>query len=259
MAVVKLPITKNLTFEGALQIARTTAGLSGKSRNEIYECLDMVQIWQEWIKDTFGPISQIKHRSGSDDPPDLELIFEDGRVVGMEHTKLLPEHVGEAEAWLRKSGQGGGLPSISSPPASKGELKDIVAGIKTPWSNVIDDWTAIARLLVFTLREKMRGMPGGWIIGVVCELFVMDENERLLAEIASDLVNHLQFSDFTNYTLILLSLSTPSTFYSALVKRAEILERRGKPPPLSAADEKLCKELLSEIKARETELDTTND
>jgi hypothetical protein len=259
MAVVELPLTKTLTFEGALQIAKTTEGLSGKSRNEVYECLDMVQIWQEWIKGNFGTITKINHRSLRDDPPDLELIFEGGRVVGMEHTKLLPQHVGEAEAWLRKSRQGGGLPSISSPPANKDELRNIVAGITPAWSNVIDDWVAIAKLLVFTLRKKMEGMPGGGIIGIVCELFVMDEKERLLAQIASDIVNHIQFSDFTNYTLILLSRSTRSTFYSALVKRAEILEQRGKPPPLSAADEKLYKELSSEIKAREAELDISKD
>src|SRR5207253_9348525 len=130
-------------------------------------CLDMVQIWQEWIKDTFGTITKINHRSLRDDPPDLELIFEGGRVVGMEHTKLLPSHVGEADAWLRKSGQGGGLPSISSPPANKEELRDIVAGIKPAWSNVVDDWKTIFDLLAVTLRKKMGGMPAGGIIGVV--------------------------------------------------------------------------------------------
>jgi hypothetical protein len=252
MAIVRLPLTKDLTYEGALQIAKTTPGLDGKSRNETYQCLDMVQIWQDWINDTFGVITKINHRSQGDDPPDLELIFEGGRVVGMEHTKLQPQHVGKAEAWLKKSGQGGGLPSISSPPANNDELSNIVAGLTPAWSNVIDDWTTIAKLLVFELREKMSGMPSGGIIGVVCDLFVMDENEHLLVQIASDIVNSVRFSDFANYTLILLSRSNPSKFYSALVKRAEILERRGKPRPLSADEEKSYRELRSEIEAQAT-------
>ena len=244
MAIVELPIGKTLTYEEAVRIGMKTPGLSGQSGNEVFQCLDMLQIWQDWIKNTFGNISQIRHKSQGDDPPDLELVFEDERIVGMEHTKLLPQHVGEAEAWLRKSGQGGGLPSISSPPANKDELRDIVAGVKTAWSNVIEDWAAIGKLLVFTLRKKMDGMPGGGIIGIVCDLFVMDENVRLLAEIANDIVNHVQFSVFSKYTLILLSRSNPLVFYSALVKQAEILEKRGKPPPLTEDDKKLLFERL---------------
>ena len=248
MAVVELPIEKRLTYEDAVRIGMKTPGLSGQSGNELFQCLDMLQIWHDWIKNTFGSISKIRHMSQGDDPPDLELIFEDGRVIGMEHTKLLPKHVGEAEAWLRKSGQGGGLPSISSPPASKDELRDIVAGVKPAWSNVIDDWAAIGKLLVFTLRKKMGGMPSGGIIGIVCDLFVSDQNERLLAEIANDVVNHPQFSDFAKYSLILLSRSNRWQFYSALIKRAEILERRGKPPPLTEDGKKLLAEMRRRTK-----------
>ncbi len=255
MAVIQLPLTKSLTLEDVLQIAKTTAGLSGQSRNEVYECLDIMQIWQDWIKDTFGVIAQVNHRSQGDDPPDLELIFDGGQVVGMEHTKLLPKHIGEAEAWLRKSGQGGGLPSISSPPVDKDELRDIVAGIKPAWSNVVDDWKTIFNLLAFTLRKKMGGIPTGGIIGVVYDLFVVDADQHLLAKIANDIVNRVEFADFANYTLIMLNRSAPSKFYSALIRRARILERTGNPPPLSRADE----ELLSEIKALEAELDAAED
>ena len=209
----------------------------------------MVQIWRDWIKDTFGTLERINHRSGRDDPPDLELIFEGGRVVGMEHTKLLPKHVGEAEAWLRKSGRGGGLPSISSPPANKDELRDIVAGVKPAWSSVIDDWKTISNLLAVTLRKKMDGTADGSIIGIVCDLFAADGHEHLLAKIANDIVNTAEFEDFTNYTLILLNRSTLSKFYSALIRRARILEQAGDAPPLSRDGE----ELLSEIIALEAE------
>jgi len=211
----------------------------------------MLQIWQQFLKETFGELTRINHKSQPDDPPDLELIF-GGRIVGMEHTKLLPTHVGEAEAWLRNSGQGGGLPSISSPPANKEELRDIVAGIKPAWSNVVDDWKAIFDLLAITLRKKISGMPGGGIIGVVCDLFVMDESDHLLAQIAHDIVNRIEFSDFDKYMLIVFNRSTHSTFYSALIRRGiGISEQRGNPPPLTAEDQKL----LAEIQALEAQLE----
>jgi hypothetical protein len=216
--------------------------------------LDMVQIWQDWIKDTFGKIARINHRSRPDDPPDLELVFENGQAVGMEHTQLLPKHVGEAEAWLRTSQHGGGLPSISSPPANKDELRDIVAGVKHVWSNVIDDWKTIFDLLAVTLRKKIGGMPNGGIIGVVCDLFVSDEYKHLLAQVANDIVNRIEFKDFTNYTLILLSRSNRLQFYSALIRRSNILEKIGNPPPPSPEDKKLLtemEELTAELGAAE--------
>jgi hypothetical protein len=211
----------------------------------------MLQIWQQFLKETFGELARINHRSQPDDPPDLELIF-GSRIVGMEHTKLLPSHVGEAEAWLRDSGQGGGLPSISSPPANKDELRDIVAGIKPAWSNVVDDWKTIFDLLAITLRKKMGGMPDGGIIGVVCDLFVMDESDHLLAQVAHDIVNRIEFSDFDKYMLIVLNRSTHSTFYSALIRHGIVIsEQRGNPPPLTAEDQKL----LAEIQALEAQLE----
>jgi hypothetical protein len=244
MAITPLAIPCH-TFEDAVRIAKTSSELSGQSRNEVFQSLDMLQIWKDSLKATFGELTGINHRSQPDDPPDLELIF-GSRIVGMEHTKLLPSHVGEAEAWLRKSGQGGGLPSISSPPASKEELRDIVVGIKPAWSNVVDDWKAIFDLLAITLRKKMGGMPGGGIIGVVCDLFVLDQSDHLLVQIAQDIVNRTEFSDFEKYILIVLNRSTHSTFYSALIRRGrDTSEQRGNTPPLSPAHEKLLAEIQS--------------
>src|SRR6266542_6925612 len=99
MAITPLAITCG-TLEDAVRIAKTTPGLSEQSHNEVYHCLDMLQSWQQFLKETFGELTSINHRSQPDDPPDLELIF-GSRIVGMEHTKLLPSHVGEAEAWQR--------------------------------------------------------------------------------------------------------------------------------------------------------------
>jgi hypothetical protein len=249
MAITPLGIPCH-SLEDAVRIAKTTPGLSGQSRNEVYQCLDMLQIWQEFLKETFGELTGINHQSERDDPPDLELLFGD-RVVGMEHTKLLPSHVGKAEAWLRKSGQGGGLPSISSPPANKEELRDIVAGIKPAWSDVIDDWKTIFDLLAITLRKKMRGMPNGGIIGVVYDLFLMDRDNHLLATVAHDIVNRAAFTDFANYILILLNRLNPLEFHSFIIRRGDILEQKGSPPPLNPADEKL----LAEIEAIEAQAD----
>jgi hypothetical protein len=250
MAITPLAIT-GLSFDTAFHVAKTTPGLRGTSRNEVYQCLDMLQIWQEFFKATFGELTGINHRSQPDDPPDLELLFGD-RIVGMEHTKLLPSHVGEAEAWLRKSAQGGGLPSISSPPANKDELRGIVAGIKPAWSNPVDDWNTIFDLLAITLHKKMGGMPSGGIIGVVCELFVFDHSEQVLAQIAHDIVNRDEFSGFAKYMLIVLNRSAQSKFYSALIRRGmEISEQRGNPPPLSDDDRKF----LAEIESIEAEGD----
>jgi hypothetical protein len=250
MAITPLAIPCG-TLDDAVRIAKTTPELSGQSRNEAYQCLDMLQIWQKFLAERFGKLTGINHRSQPDDPPDLELVFGD-RVIGMEHTKLLPSHVGEAEAWLRKSGEGGGLPSISSPPANKEELRDIVAGIKPAWSDVIEDWKTIFDLLAITLRKKMRGMPDGGIIGVVCDLFVMDHSDHLLAQIAHNIVNRIEFSDFDKYILIVLNRSTHSTFYSALIRRGmDISEQRGNLPPLTADDQKF----LAQIQALEEQLE----
>jgi len=242
MAITPLSIPCH-SLDDAVRIAKTTPGLSGRSRNEVYHCLDMLQIWQQFLKESFGELAGINHRSQPDDPPDLELVFT-GRIVGMEHTKLLPSHVGEAEAWLRQSGKGGGLPSISSPPTNKQKLRDIVAGIKPAWSNVVNDWKTMFDLFAITLQKKMAGMPGGGIIGMVCDLFVLDQSENLLAQIAHDLVNRVELSDFAKYTLIVLNRSTHSKFYSALIRRGmDISEQRGNPPPLNADDRKLLEEI----------------
>jgi hypothetical protein len=172
-----------------LRIAKSTVGLTGQSRTEVLQCLDMIQTWQPWLTKTFGQIVEIPHRSAPDEPPDLELIFTDGRIVGMEHTRLQPSHLGQADALMRKSGEGGFIPSISSPSKDFEEMKNIVAGIKIPMSSVVNHAAAIFDRLAITLRTKMRGIPNGGIIGMVHDLVVSSTKKRMIAEIAENIVN----------------------------------------------------------------------
>jgi hypothetical protein len=62
MSITKLPFP-DLTFDAAAAIAKSTIGLSGQSRTEAFQCLDMIQIWQSWFTKIFGQIVEIRHRS----------------------------------------------------------------------------------------------------------------------------------------------------------------------------------------------------
>src|SRR4051812_11257145 len=90
--------------------------LSGKERNEVLWSLDAIQIWRKFFEDLYGKLLSLRHRSNPDDPPDLELIFEDA-AVGLEHTSLMPYPLGHAEAVAREVNPRGGrsLPSLSTP------------------------------------------------------------------------------------------------------------------------------------------------
>jgi hypothetical protein len=219
MAITPLILKYDADLEEIFRIMNT-AGLEKRSRLEVVECWDMIQIWQTWVKEKFGQITMVRHRSQPDDPPDLELVFPQ-QIVGMEHTRLQPKHLGQAAALMRKSGQGGFIPPIGSPPKTLDELQDIIAGVKHTWSNTIDDWRAVFDLLAITLREKMRGIPNGGIIGVVHDLVVSATDQHLLAEIAHNIVNRDEFADFEGYTLVLLDRANMHQFHSALVRRGE--------------------------------------
>lgn len=224
MAIVQLDLNYGLDLEQVFQIAKA-ADLDKQSRSEVVDCWDMVQIWEDWFTENFGTISAVHHRSQPDDPPDLELVFE-GRTLGMEHTRLQTKHLGQAAALARKYHAGGFIPPISSPPATFAELKDIVAGVNPVWSTVNDGCSAIFGLLAVGLRDKMRGMPCGGIIGMVQDMVVANSNQRLLGEIAQNIVNRPEFADFANYTLILLDRANILKYHSSLIKRAQdVLER----------------------------------
>ncbi len=219
MAITPLALKYGLSDEQIFQIVKD-AGLKGQSRMEVWQCWDMMQIWQQWVTENFGEIKTIRHKSPPDDPPDLELVFEH-RTIGMEHTRLQPKHLGQAEALMSQSEEGGFIPSISSPPADFAEMQDIIAGVRIPFSSTMDDWRAIFDLLAIALRKKMRGMPSGGIIGMIHDLVVASSNQRILAEVAQNIVNRNEFADFTNYSLIVLDRANRRQFHSSLVRRGE--------------------------------------
>jgi hypothetical protein len=224
MAVTPLALSYGVSDEQIFQITKA-GGLQKQSRMEVWQCWDMVQIWRQWVIENFGEIKAVRHRSPPDDPPDLELVFKD-RTIGMEHTRLQPKHLGQAEALMRKSGEGGFIPSISSPPADFTEMQSIIVGAKIPWSSTMDDWKAIFDLLAIALRKKMRGMPDGGIIGMIHDLVVASTNQRILAEVAQNIVNRNEFADFTGYSLILLDRANRRQFHSSLVRRGEAIREQ---------------------------------
>lgn len=92
----------------------------------------------------------------------------------------------------------------------------------------------------------MSGMPHGGVIGVICDLYLVDHNQRAFAELAATLVNAPHFEDFGEYSLIVHSRSTHSQFYSAFIRRGQdTVECTGLIPPPSAADEELLNEMQS--------------
>lgn len=202
------------------------AGGDNQACDEVAECWDMVEIWREWFTGIFGKITAVRHRSQNDDPPDLDLVFAD-RTIGMEHTHLLPEHLGRAKALMRERKGISFVPPISLERTNSVELIDIITGVNDDWSDVEDEWQVLRALLARKLREKMRCMPRGGIIGMVThDIRISNGDQPRMAKIAHEIVNHTKFADFARYTLILLAKT--GLFYSSLVRRGEdIRERSG--------------------------------
>ena len=224
MAVVNLALTWDLADEQVFDIAKA-AGLKKQSRLELLQCWDITRTWSDWIISNFGAVTAVRHRTPPDDPPDVELICEK-QTVGMEHTRLKPPHLGQADALMRKSGQGGFIPSISSPPKNFKEMINIVSGVTPSWSSTMEDWKAVFDLLAITLRRKINGMPSGGIIAVVHDLVVATTNQRILAEVAQNIINRDEFADFVDYTLILMDRSNFRQYHSSLIRRGEDIRER---------------------------------
>jgi hypothetical protein len=135
-------------------------------------------------------------------------------------------------------------------------MKDIIVGVKAPWSPVVNDAAAIFDRLAITIRTKMRGIPNGGIIGVVHDLIVSNTRKRMITELAENIVNRAEFADFAKYTLILLDRTNHHEFHSSLVRRGEpIREKIGELPPLTPDQE----QLLAEMRAEISKLDIADD
>ena len=225
MAITPLDLRFGLTLDEIVAVA-SAANLTNQAWTEVYQCWDMAQIWQDWITESFGEVVEVRHRSGNDDPPDLELVFPNNRFVGMEHTRLQPPHLGQASALLRESGRGGFVPPIWPPPADFNEIRDIISGVKDSWSDVIDEWKAISYLLAITLQRKMRAVAKGGIIAMVHDLFMGCSDHQLLGDVARNIVDRPEFADFAKYSLIILNRLNHRQFYSLLVRRGQISQFR---------------------------------
>lgn len=219
MAITPLNLEFGLTVDEVAQ-AIAAAGLNDQGWSEAFECWDMLQVWQDWVSETFGRITEVRHRSPPDDPPDIELVFEDGRSVGMEHTRLQPQHLGQANAYMRKSGKGGFVPPIWPPPANFDDMKATIAGEKGD-SDFIPELLKTFDLLCLTLSKKIQGLPNGGIIGMVHDLDIDCFNQHQMRDMAQDIVNRPEFEGFSNYALILLRRLNHRQYKSLLIRRGQ--------------------------------------
>jgi hypothetical protein len=221
MAIIPLDLHLGLTLDEVKAIALRTK-VNGQGRNEIYQCWDILLIWRDWIEHTFGHLSEVRHLSQNDDPPDLELEFADGRVIQMEHTRLQPPHLGQAAALLNQSPEGGLIPPIAPPPQNFAELQEIIfARVRPRPGNVIEEWRAVVSLLITTLQRKMAAMPSGGLIAITHDLFISKHDHELLGEVAQSVIERPELADFEKYTLLLLNRFNFRQFYSSLIKRGQ--------------------------------------
>jgi hypothetical protein len=228
MAITTLTPGSDLNLEQMFELART-AGLQRQARLEVVECWDMISIWRHWIEEHYGDLVSLCHRSGQDDPPDLELVFPEV-VVPFEHTRLQPYPLGWSEDLSHTvfSESCSNVPSLSQPlPQNRDELIAIMGAWDSAWTDVQDEWIACAKHLAATIREKMKGLPSGGIIGIVDRISHGSDDRQFLAKLAWDFINSGRCRDFTPYTLILLSRWNPIQFYSSLIRRGgELLVER---------------------------------
>jgi hypothetical protein len=199
------------------------AALNIKSAREVCRCWDILQIWSDWFHERFGELQLIRHRSPPDDPPDIDLIFS-ARSIACEETRLLPEHIGRADA-LRDSEIAPDVcttvPAISKPIANNKELIELMLAIKPDeiWTDVADEHSALARLLAQTIRRKMSRLPNGGVIAITDDVAVMGHTLEFLFQTAEELIMSEQFKDFDKYILLIRSRPNIIQFNSALITR----------------------------------------
>jgi hypothetical protein len=214
------------------EMAKLLTGLDDKGWNEVIRTLDAIQVWREWFAARYGELKVLRHRSNPDDPPDLDLIFENGQI-GLEHTALMPYPLGHAKAIAKEVNPAGGrsLPSLSRQWTRK-ELEDLALGMpgSAPWANVDDEHNAAFAALISTLRRKLHE-PASQVVCVTDEATFGSADTEWLASGLYDILSTNEFQHFGDRTVVLLNRTNHIQFFSALVRRGEPLQakRDGKP------------------------------
>jgi len=200
-------------------------GLSAKASREVCHCWDVLQIWRDWFEGKFGELKLIRHRSQPDDPPDIELVFA-RQTVACEETRLLPEHIGRADA-LRDSEIAPdvctNVPAISEPRKTNKELIEKMLSMREDelWTDVAAEHLALGELLSETIRNKMNRLPqDGGVIVITDAVAIMGSTLDFLFEAAEALVKSEKFKDFDNYILIVQSRPNTIKYRCALITRS---------------------------------------
>lgn len=221
MAITKLKPTFESQWHDVVSLGED-AGLEGQALNEIADSWDMIQVWRRWFEGRYGNLESIHHRSGGDDPPDLEIVFSNA-VVPFEHTWLLPYPLGWAED-LKKTvfpDVCSNVPSLTKTPADRDELIAMMGSMEGQFSDVKDEWIALAKYLVAAIRKKVEGLPKGGVIGIVNRATYWDHALQFLARLTGDFVDSEHGRNFASHTFILHSRWNPLKFHSALIRRGE--------------------------------------
>jgi hypothetical protein len=221
MAIIKLTPTFESQWQDLVRLGEE-AGLEGQALNEIADTWDMIQVWRDWFECGYGKLEAIHHRSAGDDPPDLEVVFS-STVVPFEHTRLLPYPLGWAEDLKRTvfSDVCSNVPSLAKLPANRQELIAIMGRVEGEWSDVQDEWIALAKSLVAAIRKKVEALPNGGVIGIANRATFSDHATQFLAQLAGDFVGSDQGQKFASHTFVLHTRWNPLQFHSALIRRGE--------------------------------------
>ena len=202
-------------------------GLDGKGWNEVIRALDAIQVWRDWFEMRYGELKELRHRSNPDDPPDLDVVFENGQI-GLEHTALMPHPLGHAEAIAKKVNPRGGrsLPALSRQWTRK-ELEDLALGMPgyAPWANVFDEHQVAFGSLVATLQRKLKG-PASNVICVTDEATFGSADTEWLASGLYEIANTSEFAELGDRSVILLHRANHIQFFSALVQRGKPLQAK---------------------------------
>ena len=201
----------------------TNSQLNDKGWKEVVESFHVVHVWRAWFAERYGELKELRHRSNPHDPPDLDLVFENGQI-GLEHTALKPYPLGHAGAIAKEVNPTDcrGIPSIS-PNWTRAELETVAFWRNASRSNMTDDCYAALESLASTVRRKLKE-PLSDIICVMDEASFGVMGSKWLASQLWQLVNSKEFERFGDRAVILHHRYTDMQLFSAVVRRGEPLQ-----------------------------------